>query len=150
MEIKEETRSLHSHKTVNQEKFLQKEPTNSLTKKLSPPLTERSSGDPPQSLSASETSDMNGSPFATTTQSVYREISHKEKLLDNSTYHRKLGEFPHNSLELLHVPNRQLRIILKLFTMIALEVRGDAAILSRRLSLDSSSTSGETPAALSS
>ena len=34
MEIKEETRSLHSHKTVNQEKFLQKEPTNSLTKKL--------------------------------------------------------------------------------------------------------------------
>ena len=34
MEIKEETRSLHPHKTVNQEKFLQKEPTNSLTKKL--------------------------------------------------------------------------------------------------------------------
>jgi len=34
MEIKEEIRSLHPHKTVNQEKFLQKEPTNSLTKKL--------------------------------------------------------------------------------------------------------------------
>ena len=33
MEIKEETRSLHPQKTVNQEKFLQKEPTNSLTKK---------------------------------------------------------------------------------------------------------------------
>ena len=34
MEIKEETRSLHPHEMVNQEKFLQKEPTNSLTKKL--------------------------------------------------------------------------------------------------------------------
>ena len=34
MEIKEETRSLHPQKTVNQEKLLQKEPTNSLTKKL--------------------------------------------------------------------------------------------------------------------
>ena len=34
MEIKEEIRSLHPHKTVNQEKFLQKEPTNSLTKKV--------------------------------------------------------------------------------------------------------------------
>ena len=91
---------------------------------------------------------MIGSLFAATTQSVYREISHKEKVLDNSTYHRKLGEFPHNSLELLHVSSHQLRIILKLFTMIALEVRGggDAAISSRRQSLDS----GETPAALSS
>jgi len=94
---------------------------------------------------------MTGSPFAATTQSVYREISHKEKVLDNSTYYRKLGEFPHNSLELLHVSSRQLRIILKLFTMIAIEVGGgDAAISSRRLSLDSSSTSSETPAALSS
>jgi len=93
---------------------------------------------------------MTSLPFAATTQSVYREISHKEKVLDNSTYYRKLGEFPHNSLELLHVSSCQLRIILKLFTMIAIEVRGDAAISSRRLSLDSSSTSGETPAALSS
>jgi len=65
---------------------------------------------------------MTGSPFATATQSVCREISHKEKVLDSSTYHRKLGEFPHNSLELLHVSSRQLRIILKLFTMIAIEV----------------------------
>jgi hypothetical protein len=93
---------------------------------------------------------MTGLPFAAATQSVYIEISHKEKVLDNSTYHRKHGEFPHTSLELLHVSSRQLRSILKLFTMIALKVRGDAAISSRRLSLDSSSTSGETPAALSS
>jgi len=34
MEVKEETRSLHQHKTVNQEKFSQKELTNSLTKKV--------------------------------------------------------------------------------------------------------------------
>ena len=34
MEVKEETRSLHPYKTVNQEKFLQKELTNLLTKKL--------------------------------------------------------------------------------------------------------------------
>ena len=34
MEVKEETRSLHPYKTVNQEKFIQKEPTNSVTKKL--------------------------------------------------------------------------------------------------------------------
>jgi len=33
MEVKEETRSLHPHETVNQEKSLQKELTNSLTKK---------------------------------------------------------------------------------------------------------------------
>jgi len=33
MEVKEETRYLHPHEMVNQEKFLQKELANSLTKK---------------------------------------------------------------------------------------------------------------------
>jgi hypothetical protein len=66
---------------------------------------------------------MTGSPFAAITQSVYREISHKKKVLDNSTYQRELGEFPHNGLELLHVSSHQQRIILKLLAMITFKGR---------------------------